>query len=236
MLFLHSAQRCILTTMMFLILKTFNTRILDFTTSWFTTIWLKKIKFGITHLIITVYIHTVSTLVLEMCYFCNNNNNNDNNTNNNKKSKCSKDPVTIPTGLHSHPSYKINHDEHLELLHATLQQNEWASSSFLLTMCPWVNIKVIQIATKLLSLVVFSIKLCLKQISSQVFWHRMMLNIFIKSCQKSSLPWILLGQNKFSACLTLCRVQHGHSFTSCRAGLVKLRTLHEQTGSLAQLL
>ena len=36
--------------------------------------------------------------------------------------------------------------------------------------------------------------------------------------------------------LTLCWAQHGRLFTSCRAGLVELRSLREHTGSFAQLL
>ena len=36
--------------------------------------------------------------------------------------------------------------------------------------------------------------------------------------------------------LTLCWAQHGRLFTSCRAGLVELRSVCEHTGSFAQLL
>ena len=38
----------------------------------------------------------------------------------------------------------------------------------------------------------------LKQIAWQVSWHTMFNRYFIKSCQQSSLPWIILLQNKFS--------------------------------------
>ena len=49
------------------------------------------------------------------------------------------------TGLHSDPSRLHNLPSRtFELLHATLQQNDSTSSSFPVTLWPWLNIKVIQ--------------------------------------------------------------------------------------------
>ena len=60
-----------------------------------------------------------------------------------------------------------------ELLHTTLQQNDRTSSSFPVTLRPWVKINVIQTGITLYSLVVFSIIPRLKQVMS---WHTTMLN------------------------------------------------------------
>ena len=60
------------------------------------------------------------------------------------------------------------------------------------------NIRVIQTGIKQQSLQVSSIIPSLKQIGSQVSWHMTILNIcLIASHQQSSLPWIMLVQNKF---------------------------------------
>ena len=54
------------------------------------------------------------------------------------------------------------------LFHATLQQTDYTSSTFPVTLLPWVHIKVIKTGIKL-SLVVFSdIPRSIKQIGSQV--------------------------------------------------------------------
>ena len=91
-----------------------------------------------------------------------------------------------PFPLHNQPPQTF------EPLQATLQQKESTRSSLPITLCSWVNIRVIQTGIKLYSLVVLSTIPSLKQIGSQVSQHRTMLNIyFIKSCQQSSLPWIL---------------------------------------------
>ena len=42
--------------------------------------------------------------------------------------------------------------------------------------------------------------------------------------------------NTLGLLLRLCWAQHGRLFTSCRAGLVELRSLHEHTGLFAQLM
>ena len=97
------------------------------------------------------------------------------------------------SSLHNQPSRTF------ELLHATFQQRNSTSSSFPVTLWPWVNIRVIQTRIKLYTLVAFSIIPALKHIDLQVSWHMTKLNIYyIKSCQQSSLPWILLVQNKVS--------------------------------------
>ena len=76
------------------------------------------------------------------------------------------------------------------------------------------------------------------------------------SCTSSELvpPWLSGGASALTAadqgskptfcerlcllvgCLTLCWVQHGRLFTSCKAGLVWLRTSLEHTDLFAQLL
>ena len=68
------------------------------------------------------------------------------------------------------------------------------NSSFNVILWPWVNIKVIQSGIQSLSLVISSIIPSLKQISSQVSRHRTM--YLVRSHMHSSLPWILLVQNK----------------------------------------
>ena len=113
------------------------------------------------------------------------------------------------SSLHNQPSWTS------ELLHSTLQQNTCTSLTFPVTLWPWVNIKIIQIGIKLLSLIVFSTIPSLKQTTSQVSWYITTLNIyFIKSRQLSSLPWILFVQNNlwWSFCLCAC---YSQNFISC---------------------
>ena len=73
--------------------------------------------------------------------------------------------------LHNEPSWTF------DLLHATLQQNDCTNSSLPITLWPCVDIEIIQTGIQLNSLVVSSIIPSLKQISSQVPRHMMILNV-----------------------------------------------------------
>ena len=80
---------------------------------------------------------------------------------------------TYRTSSQSSPLHK-QLSQTSELLHATLQQNNCTISSFLLTLWPWVNIKVIQTGINT-RVDMFSIIPIMTQIASQVSWHRAML-------------------------------------------------------------
>ena len=96
----------------------------------------------------------------------------------NEKSKCPNDPYSshlqdfftcIPLNRSSWT---------FELLHTILQHNDCTSSSFPVTMWPWVNIRVIETAARLQWSVVPSAIPSLKPIGSQISWHRTMWNVY----------------------------------------------------------
>ena len=85
-----------------------------------------------------------------------------------------------------------------ELLHATFQQSDCTSTTFPVTLCPWVNIKINQTGIKLYSLVLSKNMPSLKQNSSQVSWHRTMLIIRVLSLEcylyKINQAWPLINK------------------------------------------